>query len=114
MSTIGSGSCATTSRLGITLYTIQVNTGGDPTSTILQSCASDSSNFFLLTSADQIVTAFDQIGTSLLRCCGSRSNQNEPPSLANRFRIRRGRLNPGLGKAGGDVCDRLRKRQTSC
>ena len=57
--------CDSVKAAGITLYTIQVNTGGDPTSTILQSCASDSSKFFLLTSADQIVTAFDQIGTSL-------------------------------------------------
>ena len=49
----------------VTLYTIQVNTGGDPTSTLLQNCASDSSKFFLLTSASQIVATFNQIGTNL-------------------------------------------------
>jgi Flp pilus assembly protein TadG len=49
----------------ITLYTVQVNTDGDPTSTLLQNCASDSSKFFLLTSSSQIVTTFNQIGTSL-------------------------------------------------
>ncbi len=50
---------------GFTIYTVQVNTGGDPTSTLLQNCASSSDKFFLLTSADQIVTTFQQIGTEL-------------------------------------------------
>jgi Flp pilus assembly protein TadG len=50
---------------GITLYTIQVNTGSDPTSTLLQQCASDSSKFFLLTSANEIVTTFNTIATNL-------------------------------------------------
>jgi Flp pilus assembly protein TadG len=50
---------------GITLYTVQVNTGGDPTSTLLQDCASDAKKFFLLTSSDQIITTFNQIGTAL-------------------------------------------------
>src|SRR4029079_527720 len=42
---------------GITLYTIQVNTGGDPTLTLLQNCAGspgkypDTNKVFLLTSA---------------------------------------------------------------
>ena len=57
--------CNNIKATGITLYTIQVNTGGDPTSTLLQNCASSSDKFFLLTSASQIVTAFDQIGTNL-------------------------------------------------
>jgi hypothetical protein len=48
-----------------TLYTIQVNTGGDPTSTLLQRCASSSDKFFLLTSASQILTTFQTIGTNL-------------------------------------------------
>ncbi len=47
------------------LYTIQVNTDGDPTSTLLQNCASGSDKFFLLTSADQILTTFNSIGTNL-------------------------------------------------
>ena len=47
------------------LYTIQVNTDGSPTSTLLQNCASDSTKFFLLTSSSQIVTTFNQIGTNL-------------------------------------------------
>ena len=57
--------CNNIKAAGITLYTIQVNTGGDPTSTLLQNCASDSSKFFLLTSSSQIVTTFNQIGTAL-------------------------------------------------
>jgi hypothetical protein len=57
--------CTNVKAAGITLYTVQVNTGGDPTSTLLQNCASDSSKFFLLTSSSQIVTTFSQIGTAL-------------------------------------------------
>ncbi len=57
--------CDNIKAAGITLYTVQVNTGGDPTSTLLQNCASDSSKFFLLTSANEIVTTFNQIGTAL-------------------------------------------------
>jgi len=57
--------CANAKAAGITLYTVQVNTGGDPTSTLLQSCATDSSKFFLLTSANQMVATFQQIGTAL-------------------------------------------------
>jgi Flp pilus assembly protein TadG len=68
----GNGTCANIKAAGITLYTIQVNTGGDPTSTLLQNCASDSSKFFLLTSADQIVTTFQQIGTNLTQLYLSR------------------------------------------
>lgn len=57
--------CDNIKAAGITLYTVQVNTGGDPTSTLLQNCASDSNKFFLLTSATEIVTTFNQIGTAL-------------------------------------------------
>ena len=57
--------CQNIKAAGITLYTIQVNTGGDPTSTLLQGCASSADKFFLLTSASQIMTVFTQIGTNL-------------------------------------------------
>jgi len=61
--------CANVKTAGITIYTIQVNTSGDPTSSLLQSCASNSpgttDHFFLLTSSTQIVTTFNQIGTQL-------------------------------------------------
>jgi len=44
-----------------------VNTGtpADPTSSVLQYCASDSSKFFLLYSATQVITTFNTIGTQL-------------------------------------------------
>ncbi len=58
-------SCNNIKASGIDIYTVQVNTGGDPTSTLLQDCASSPGDFFLLTSADQIVTTFDSIGTEL-------------------------------------------------
>jgi hypothetical protein len=57
--------CSNIKAAGITLYAIQVNTGGDPTSTLLQNCASSSDKFYLLTSANQIVTTFTTIGTNL-------------------------------------------------
>jgi Flp pilus assembly protein TadG len=57
--------CANAKATGAIIYSIQVNTGGDPTSTVLQNCATDSSKFFMLTSASQMVTTFEQIGTEL-------------------------------------------------
>ena len=59
--------CTNIKAANIILYTIQVNTDGSPTSTLLQNCATDSSKFFLLTSANQIVTTFTTIGTNLSR-----------------------------------------------
>jgi hypothetical protein len=49
------------------IYTVQVNTSvpADPTSTVLQYCASSPDKFFMLTSSSEIVTAFKSIGTSL-------------------------------------------------
>jgi Flp pilus assembly protein TadG len=57
--------CTNAKAAGVTIYTIQVNTDGAPTSTLLQNCATDSSKFFLLTSASQIITTFNQIATKL-------------------------------------------------
>ena len=63
--------CDNVNAAGITLYTVQVNTDGSPTSTLLQNCAGstgiypDPSKFFLLTSANAIITTFNQIGTNL-------------------------------------------------
>jgi hypothetical protein len=59
--------CDNIKAAGITIYTVQVNTGNDPTSSLLQNCASSSNKFFLLTSADQIVTTFNTIGTNLTK-----------------------------------------------
>jgi Flp pilus assembly protein TadG len=59
--------CDNIKAQGVTIYTIQVNTStpADPTSSVLQYCASGSQNFFLLYSASQVVTAFNSIGTAL-------------------------------------------------
>ena len=59
--------CDNIKNAGIALYTVQVNTGGDPTSAILQYCASDAGKFYLLTSANQIIDAFQHIGADLQR-----------------------------------------------
>ena len=59
------GTCANIKASGITIYTIHVNTGGDPTSTLLQNCASGTDKFWMVTTASGIGTVFNQIGTSL-------------------------------------------------
>jgi Flp pilus assembly protein TadG len=48
-----------------TIYTIQVNTGRDPTSGVLQTCAAKGGKFYLSTSSGEIASAFNQIGASL-------------------------------------------------
>jgi uncharacterized protein YegL len=59
--------CNNIKAANIQIYTVQVNTDGDPTSALLQQCASDPGKFFLLTSGNQIVTTFNTIGTSLTK-----------------------------------------------
>jgi Flp pilus assembly protein TadG len=59
--------CSNIKAANIVLYTIQVNTGGDPTSTLLQNCASSSDKFYLLTSAGQMTATFNEIGTNLTK-----------------------------------------------
>jgi hypothetical protein len=59
--------CKNARDAGVTVYTIQVNTSkpADPTAAVLSECASDRSNFSMLTSATQVVAAFKSTGTSL-------------------------------------------------
>jgi Flp pilus assembly protein TadG len=57
--------CANVKASGITLYTIHVNTDGDPLSTLLKGCASTPDKFFMLTKASELVATFKQIGTNL-------------------------------------------------
>jgi hypothetical protein len=59
--------CDNAKNAGITVYTIQVNTHtpADPTSAVLQYCASGPQNFFVVTSASQTAAVFSSIGTSL-------------------------------------------------
>jgi hypothetical protein len=59
--------CHNVRTAGITVYTVQVNTNGDPTSALLQYCASPADKFSILTSASQIITTFDCIGRELTK-----------------------------------------------
>ena len=57
--------CNNIKAAGIHALYDQVKYSGDPTSTLLQNCASTSDKFYLLTSSTQIATVFNQIGTQL-------------------------------------------------
>jgi Flp pilus assembly protein TadG len=63
--------CDNIKNAGVTIYSIQVNTSGDPTSSVLQYCAgtrsgvADAGKFYLLTTPGQIITTFNQIGVGL-------------------------------------------------
>ncbi len=57
--------CDNIKAQGITIYTVQVNTGSDPTSAVMQYCASSTDKFYLVTSATQTVSVFQDIGNSL-------------------------------------------------
>jgi Flp pilus assembly protein TadG len=57
--------CDNIKAAGITIYSIQVNTDGEPQSSVLAYCATGSSNFFYLTSATQVLSTFSSIGTKL-------------------------------------------------
>ena len=56
---------AATSTQDYVVYTIQVNTTGDPEAAALKACASSPGNFFPTSSAAGISAAFTSIGTSL-------------------------------------------------
>jgi Flp pilus assembly protein TadG len=57
--------CDNIKAAGITIYAVQVNTGNDHISTLLQNCASDLNKFYYLTSTSEIGTTFSQIGTAI-------------------------------------------------
>ena len=71
--------CDNINAANITLYTIQVNTGGDPVSTLLKKCAGtapgpgvsrkypDPDKNFVVTSSNGIGTVFKEIGTNLAK-----------------------------------------------
>ena len=54
--------CTNMKAAGITVYTVLVMSGN---SSILQSCASDPSKYFALTTANQIISTFQAIGVNL-------------------------------------------------
>jgi Flp pilus assembly protein TadG len=63
--------CDNAKTAGMTIYSIQVNTSNDPTSSVLQYCAgtragvADAGKFYLLTTPSQIITTFNEIGVGL-------------------------------------------------
>jgi len=57
--------CNNAKAAGVTIYAIQVNTAGDPTSSLLQNCASTTDKFFLVNSSGGIAAVFNQIGSNL-------------------------------------------------
>ncbi len=57
--------CTAIKATGVTIYTVQIDTDGAGQSAVLPACASGPGNFFMLTQASQISTAFAAIGTSI-------------------------------------------------
>lgn len=57
--------CTNIKNAGVTIYTVQIDTDGAGQSAVLPACASDTSKFFMLTSASQIAAAFSQIGIAI-------------------------------------------------
>ena len=63
----GSGTCANAKAANVIIYSVQVNTGGDPTSTVMKNCASDSDKFWEIKSSGDLGTVFNTIGTNLTK-----------------------------------------------
>ena len=59
--------CDNAKAANVTIYTVQVNTGGDPTSTVLKYCASGADKFFEVKQANQTLSVFNSIGQSLAK-----------------------------------------------
>jgi Mg-chelatase subunit ChlD len=59
--------CTNAKNSGMTIFTVQIDTDGAGQSAVLPACASNSSNFFMLTQPSQIATAFSQIGTAIAK-----------------------------------------------
>jgi hypothetical protein len=57
--------CTNAKAAGMVIYTVQVNTGGDPTSAVLRDCASGTDKFTEIKTANQLVSTFNSIGTAL-------------------------------------------------
>jgi Flp pilus assembly protein TadG len=59
--------CDNAKATGVTIYTIHVNTGGDPTSSVLKYCASGADKFYEVKQANQTLSVFNSIGQSLAK-----------------------------------------------
>lgn len=65
--TDGTGTCKNIKDSGVTIYTIHVNTDGDPTSQLLKNCASTQDKFWTVTSAGKLGEVFQKIGDDLAK-----------------------------------------------
>jgi Flp pilus assembly protein TadG len=59
--------CANAKAANITIYTVQVDTGGDGQSAVLKECASGSDKYFHITDPNQTLSVFNSIGQSLAK-----------------------------------------------
>ena len=59
--------CANAKAANITIYTVQVDTGGDGESSVLKQCASGSDKYFHITDPNQTLSVFNSIGQSLAK-----------------------------------------------
>ena len=66
-SSSGIGTCKNIKDTGVTIYTVHVNTNGDPLSTLLRNCATDTDKFWMITSAGDLSTVFNKIGTEITK-----------------------------------------------
>ena len=57
--------CVNAKAAGVTIYTVFINTGGDPTQAVLKNCASTADKFIEVKTANQTISAFATIGTQL-------------------------------------------------
>jgi hypothetical protein len=62
----GVGTCKNVRDAGVAVYTIHVNTGGDPESQLLKSCASKD-KFYYITKSDQMTPTFKAIGSEIAK-----------------------------------------------
>lgn len=69
----GAGTCANAKNANVIIYSVQVNTGGDPTSTVMKNCAGsktkmyDPEKFWEIKSSGDLGTVFNTIGTNLTK-----------------------------------------------
>jgi hypothetical protein len=57
--------CTNAKAAGIIIYTVFINTGGDPTQLVLKNCASTPDKFIEIKKANQVMAAFNSIGAAL-------------------------------------------------
>ncbi len=69
----GAGTCANAKNANVIIYSVQVNTGGDPTSTVMKNCAGsktkmyDPDKFWEIKESGDLGTVFNTIGTNLTK-----------------------------------------------